>query len=56
MHCINKSFKAFFLSFIDLFEKLKRVLSKAKKLIKQTKNNLFHAYSGNGRLVSNFAL
>ena len=28
--------------------KLKRALSKAKKSIKQTKNNLFHARSGNG--------
>ena len=28
--------------------KLKQALSKAKKSIKQTKNNLFHARSGNG--------
>ena len=30
--------------------KLKRALSKAKKSIKQTKNNFFHARSGNGPL------
>ena len=35
--------RAFFVSFIDL--RLKRV---QKKLIKQTKNALFHARSGNG--------
>ena len=29
---------------------MKRALSKAKKSIKQTKNNLLHAHSGNGPL------
>ena len=41
--------RAFFVSFIDL--RLKRAVkieASAKKSIKQTKNALFHARSGNG--------
>ena len=41
--------RAFFVSFIDL--RLKRAVkieARAKKSIKQTKNTLFHARSGNG--------